>query len=178
LSFFRQNFDSGITSENTALPLNFFYGETSNHVEQPSNFSDNDIKPVIRGAENRNGPAPPADQNLDLPGQYEMDADKKEHNAEPINIVNALNANYLFDESYLDALGDLPPSEGFFLEANDLSKPVEPETGGDSSGFDMVDEYLNFFDAVDENMSFDPSDIFGSETAVSDQQLPPQEVRI
>jgi hypothetical protein len=54
---------------------------------------------------------------------------------------------------------------------------VEPETGGDSSGFDMVDEYLNFFDAVDENMSFDPSDIFGSETAVSDQ-LPPQEVRI
>ncbi|KAL9351428.1 hypothetical protein Peur_054108 [Populus x canadensis] len=170
-----QNFDSGITSENTALPLNFYYGETSNHLEQPSNFSDNDIKPVIRGAENRNGPAPPADQNLDLPGQYEMDADKKEHNAEPINIVNALNANYLFDESYLDALGDLPQSEGFFLEANDLSKPVEPETGGDSSGFDMVDEYLNFFDAVDENMSFDPSDIFGSETAVSDQQLPPQE---
>ncbi|XP_034928703.1 NAC domain-containing protein 78 [Populus alba] len=170
-----QNFDGGITSENTALPLNFYYGETSNHVEQPSNFSDNDIKPVIRGAENRNGPAPSADQNLDLPGQYELDADTKEHNVEPINIVNALNANYLFDESYLDALGDLPQSEGFFLEANDLSKPVEPETGGDSSSFDMVDEYLNFFDAVDENMSFDPSDIFGSEIAVSDQQLPPQE---
>ncbi|KAB5539003.1 hypothetical protein DKX38_016536 [Salix brachista] len=169
-----QNFDSGITSENTALPLNFYYGETSNYAEHPSNFSD-DIKPVIRGVENRYGPAPPADQNMDLPGQYDVDADKKEHITEPINSVNAVGANYLFDESYLDALDDLPQSEGFFLEANDLSKPVDPETVAASSGFDMLEDYLNFFDAVNENMSFDPSDIFGSETAVSDQQLPPQE---
>ncbi|KAJ6325517.1 hypothetical protein OIU76_012572 [Salix suchowensis] len=112
---------------------------------------------------------------MDLPGQYDVDTDKKEHIAEPINSVNAVGANYLFDESYLDALDDLPQSEGFFLEANDLSKPVDPETVAASSGFDMLEDYLNFFDAVNENMSFDPSDIFGSETAVSDQQLPPQE---
>ncbi|KAI5578424.1 hypothetical protein POPTR_008G031800v4 [Populus trichocarpa] len=171
-----QNFDTGITSENTALPQNFYYGEASNYVEQPRDFSEDDLKPMLRGAENRHGPSLPAEENLDLPGQYETDAVKNEYNnAEPMNNVNAVDVNYLFDESYLDALNNLPQSEGLFLEANDLSNPVEPETGGDSSGFDMLEEYLNFFDADDENMSFDPSDIFASDTAVSNQQPPPQE---
>ncbi|KAJ6317417.1 hypothetical protein OIU76_013036 [Salix suchowensis] len=146
-----QNFNTGITSENTALPQNFYYGEASNYVEQPRDFSEDDLKPMLRGAENRHGPSVPAEENLDLPGQYETNA------------------------SYLDALNNLPPSEGLFLEANDLSKPVEPETGGDSSGFDMLEEYLNFFDADDENMSFDPSDFLASDTDVSNQQPPPQE---
>ncbi|XP_011031619.1 PREDICTED: NAC domain-containing protein 78-like isoform X2 [Populus euphratica] len=170
-----QNFDTGIASENTALPQNFYYGEASNYVEQPRNFSEDDLKPMLRGAENRHGPSLPAEENLDLPGQYETDAVKNEYNAEPMNNVNAVDVNYLFDESYLDALNNLPQSEGLFLEANDLSNPVEPETGGDSSGFDMLEEYLNFFDADDENMSFDPSDIFASDIAVSNQQPPPQE---
>ncbi|KAJ6901767.1 hypothetical protein NC651_019514 [Populus alba x Populus x berolinensis] len=173
-----QNFGAGITSENTALPQNFYYGEASNYVEQPRDLSEDDLKPMLRGAENRHGPSLPAEENLDLPGQYETDAVKNEYNAEPMNNVNAVDVNYLFDESYLDALNNLPQSEGLFLEANDLSNPVEPETGGDSSGFDMLEEYLNFFDADDENMSFDPSDIFASDTAVSNQQPPPQEVRI
>ncbi|KAJ6901766.1 hypothetical protein NC651_019514 [Populus alba x Populus x berolinensis] len=170
-----QNFGAGITSENTALPQNFYYGEASNYVEQPRDLSEDDLKPMLRGAENRHGPSLPAEENLDLPGQYETDAVKNEYNAEPMNNVNAVDVNYLFDESYLDALNNLPQSEGLFLEANDLSNPVEPETGGDSSGFDMLEEYLNFFDADDENMSFDPSDIFASDTAVSNQQPPPQE---
>ncbi|KAB5544088.1 hypothetical protein DKX38_012200 [Salix brachista] len=170
-----QNFDTGITSENTALPQNFYYGEASNYVEQPRDFSEDDLKPMLRGAENRHGPSVPAEENLDLPGQYETNAVKNEYATEPINNVNAVDENYLFDESYLDALNNLPPSEGLFLEANDLSKPVEPETGGDSSGFDMLEEYLNFFDADDENMSFDPSDFLSSDTAVSNQQPPPQE---
>uniref|UniRef100_A0A6N2LSM8 Eukaryotic translation initiation factor 6 n=1 Tax=Salix viminalis TaxID=40686 RepID=A0A6N2LSM8_SALVM len=172
-----QNFDTEITSENTALPQNFYYGEASNYVEQPRDFSEDDLKPMLRGAENRHGPSVPAEENLDLPGQYETNAVKNEYATEPINNnnVNAVDENYLFDESYLDALNNLPPSEGLFLEANDLSKPVEPETGGDSSGFDMLEEYLNFFDADDENMSFDPSDFLASDTDVSNQQPPPQE---
>lgn len=148
-------------------------------MEQPRDFSEDDLKPMLRGAENRHGPSLPVEENLDVPRQYETDAVKNEYNnVEPMNNVNAVDVNYLFDESYLDALNNLPQSEGLFLEANDLSNPVEPETGGDSSGFDMLEEYLNFFDADDENMSFDPSDIFASDTAVSNQQPPPQEVRI
>lgn len=168
-----QNFDVGVASENTALPVNYYHGETSNYVEHSGNFSGDDQKPLI--GETHYGSHMPDDQKLfNLPGQYEIDAKSVRHEyiAESRNNLNAVEDNYLLEEPFLDATDNLPFSEGFFLEANDLSNPVEPDSTGDSTAFDMVDEYLNFFDANDDNLTFDPSELMGSDEYAGSDQAP------
>uniref|UniRef100_A0A2P2L9Z6 NAC domain-containing protein n=1 Tax=Rhizophora mucronata TaxID=61149 RepID=A0A2P2L9Z6_RHIMU len=181
-----QNLDTGILSENGTFLLNSYNGDVSNYVghynrfgeddQNPnySNFSEDDQKPIIDWGQAMGVSDLPVDQNfLDLPGQYELGAEaiKNEYIAESGNNVNGADMNKLIDGPYLDANDSLPVTEGFFLEDNDLSNPTDPDSGGEFTGFEMVDEYLNFFDACDENTILDLSEIMGSENVNSDQEL-------
>uniref|UniRef100_A0A2P2L9Z2 NAC domain-containing protein 78-like isoform X1 n=1 Tax=Rhizophora mucronata TaxID=61149 RepID=A0A2P2L9Z2_RHIMU len=162
--------------ETNDLEQNFGSGDGSNYMEPCSNFGKDDQKPIIARGKAMMGNLPADKCLLDLPGQYEMDAEaiRNGYIAESGNSVNGVDMNNLIDVPYLDANDNLPVSEGFFLEANDLSNPVDPASGGEFTGFD-IDEYLNFFDAVDENMAFDPSEIMGTENVDSDQSPQTQE---
>ncbi|XP_065870251.1 NAC domain-containing protein 78 [Euphorbia lathyris] len=166
-----QNYDVGVAPEN-ALPVNYYHGETSNYPEHSGNTAGDDHKPIIDRGETQYVSDLPNGQNLFiLPGQYEIDAKSVRHEyiAESSNKADAVDNDYLLDEPFMDASNDPPFSEGLFLETSDLSNPVEPDSARDSTVFDMVDEYLNFFDANDDNLSFDPSELMGSEMIVSEQ---------
>ncbi|KAH9768600.1 NAC domain-containing protein 78 [Citrus sinensis] len=144
-----QNIDVANQSENALRHLNFYHGESSNHVEHSRDLSPDNQKPMIGvGA---------TQHNSEL-----MDARPvKDEYIDSSNGVNAGGVNYFLNEPYLDATDNPQFSDGLYLEANDLSSTAE----ADSQGFDMVEEYLNFFDANDDNseyLTFDASEILGS----------------
>ncbi|KAK0592279.1 hypothetical protein LWI29_016436 [Acer saccharum] len=164
-----QNVDIAIQSEN-ARPLNFFYGDSSNFVEHSRDLSENEQKPIIGTRETRGLELQVGQQFSDLPEQYEMDTRpvKDEFVVESSNNADPGDVNYLLDEPFMDATANLPFNDGLYLEANDLSNTIEPN----SAAFDMVDEYLTFFDADDVNgeyLTFDASEILGIENNVPDQ---------
>ncbi|TXG49415.1 hypothetical protein EZV62_025290 [Acer yangbiense] len=164
-----QNVDIAIQSEN-ACPLNFFYGDSSNFVEHSRDLSENEQKPIIGTRETRGPELQVGQQFSDLPEQYEMDTRpvKDEFVVESSNNADLGDVNYLLDEPFMDATANLPFNDGLYLEANDLSNTIEPN----SAAFDMVDEYLTFFDANDVNgeyLTFDASEILGIENNVPDQ---------
>lgn len=122
-----------------------------------------------------------------LPEQYELGGDTVKDEcfaessgnlAESSDNFKHEDVDYLLDEPYpsvLDephssVLDDLALNEESFLEANDLLNPVET----DPIGFDLLEEYLTFFDADDDNLqlSFDPTEILGSEEPISGQTIP------
>lgn len=91
--------------------------------------------------------------------------------------INGNLVDYLLDEQYVDATENLPLGEALFLEADDLSNTID----ACPADFDMVDEYLNYFDADDDNdhnMAFDPSEILGTENSISEQPFVNQKVLI
>ncbi|KAL5733593.1 hypothetical protein ACOSQ2_033285 [Xanthoceras sorbifolium] len=164
--------DIAIQSEN-APPLNFFYGDSSNFVEHSRDLSENEQKPIIGTRETRGPELRVGQQFSDLPEQYEMDTRsvKDEYVVESSNNVDPNDVNYLLDEPFMDATAHPPFGDGLYLEANDLSNTIEPN----SAGFDMVEEYLNFFDANDDNaeyLTFDASEILGSENNLVPDQAP------
>ncbi|KAK3228363.1 hypothetical protein Dsin_000244 [Dipteronia sinensis] len=164
-----QNVDIAIQSEN-ARPLNFFYGDSSNFVEHSRDLSENEQKPIIGTRETRGPELQVGQQFSDLPEQYEMDTRpvKDEFVVESSNNADPGDGNYLLDEPFMDATANLPFNDGLYLEANDLSNTIEPN----SAAFDMVEEYLTFFDANDvdgEYLTFDASEILGIENNVPDQ---------
>ncbi|GFP94266.1 NAC domain-containing protein 78 [Phtheirospermum japonicum] len=113
------------------------------------------------------------DENLyALRAPYEMDvrAVKREYMGESSKSRDPDDLDYLLDQPFVDALDGLPYGNVGFLEANDLTNPVETNT----SAFDMLEEYLTYFDATDNNLdqfAFEPSLMLGSEDLVSDQAL-------
>lgn len=172
-----QKLDISIPPENAPLPMNFYHGDNSNYTEDSRNFIDENQKPLIGTREVFCGSELPNGQEaFGLPEQYEMDtklenADylvKSEYLVESTTNVNPVEDDYLLDEPYFDATDNLPFDDGFFLETNDLSEPVE---AGPSS-FGMLEEYLAYFDADDDKsqyLNFDLSEIIDTENAVSDQ---------
>lgn len=151
-----QNIDVANQSENAPRHLNFYHGESSNHVEHSRDLSPDNQKPMIGvGATQHNSEV--------------VDARPvKDEYIDSSNGVNAGGVNYFLNEPYLDATDNPQFSDGLYLEANDLSSTAE----ADSQGFDMVEEYLNFFDANDDNseyLTFDASEILGSGDNNSDQ---------
>ncbi|KAK2634125.1 hypothetical protein Ddye_028917 [Dipteronia dyeriana] len=170
-----QNVDIAIQSENAR---NFFYGDSSNFVEHSRDLSENEQKPIIGTRETRGLELQVGQQLSDLPEQYEVDTRpvKDEYVVESSNNVDPGDVNYLLDEPFMDATANLPFNDGLYLEANDLSNTIEPE----SAAFDMVEEYLTFFDANDVNgeyLTFDASEIFGIENNVPAQApLIPEQV--
>ncbi|KAE9465348.1 hypothetical protein C3L33_02742, partial [Rhododendron williamsianum] len=138
-----------ISSEDVPLPLSFYYEDSSSHFQEPL-VSDNDNqKLLVDVGENYSAPEQPNGQNLfDLPVQNGMYTNpvRYEYIGEPSHSVNSEDADYLLDDPFLDATDNPPFDEGAFLEANDLSNSVKVE----SSGFDILEDYLTFFDS-DEN---------------------------
>ncbi|XP_060185699.1 NAC domain-containing protein 53-like isoform X4 [Lycium barbarum] len=100
-----------------------------------------------------------------------IDADKVIHEyiGESSKNVNSKDGDYLLNQPIVNATDGLQYNDEAFLEANDLSNPIEV----DSSGFDMLGEYLTYFDANDDfqTMGFDPSVFFGNDDQISDQAL-------
>lgn len=164
------------TLEVAPLPPNFFHGETSNYVEHPADFAEGDMKPMV-GMENSGLGNEQA--FYELPEQYEMNAKsvKDEYCVQPGENANPVGVDYEFGDQFLDAIDTPPFVEGLFLETNDLSYPVE----GGPTDFDMVDEYLNYFDVENDNsqfLAFDSSQIMGVENTLTHEELPSQKVQI
>ncbi|CAL5343284.1 unnamed protein product [Camellia sinensis] len=166
-----QILDADIPLEHVPLPLSFNYEDNSSHVQKPVDFVDHAQKLLVGMGESYCVPEQPDGQKLfDLPVQKDMDAESVKHEniGEASYSVNAVDEDYLLDEPFFDATGNTLFDDGAFLETNDLSNPIE----ADPSGFDMVEEYLKYFDADDSNLQFMDSDsvkMMGSENLVSDQ---------
>ncbi|KZV51475.1 NAC domain-containing protein 78-like [Dorcoceras hygrometricum] len=78
---------------------------------------------------------------------------------------------FLLDELFLDSSEYFPFGEGGFIESSYLLNPVEAS----KADIDMLEEYLTFFDARDDNsqyFAYDPS-IIPSEDLVSAQSFRP-----
>ncbi|KAJ8528503.1 hypothetical protein K7X08_022195 [Anisodus acutangulus] len=86
--------------------------------------------------------------------------------------VNYEYVDYLLNGPRNDASDDLQFKDGAFLEANDLSNPIE----ADNPGFDMLEDYIAYFDANDDfqNLGFDHSVLIGNNGHVSDQASLPE----
>ncbi|XP_022745526.1 NAC domain-containing protein 78-like [Durio zibethinus] len=199
-----QNLDTGNPSENANLPLNFYHGESSNHVEYSGEFIEDNQKPLGNMSENAILPSNfyygessnHAEHSMEFSEDYqnstcmhatETDSRpyhelvvsdfpetneiatnvkpvKDEYVLESIENFNAANNNYLFEQPCLDVNDYLPTNDGFFLEANDLSNPIDPE-----SELFNLDEYLTFADAEDQPLIFDSDQMVGSAIPVSGQ---------
>ncbi|GMI90371.1 NAC domain containing protein 2, Arabidopsis NAC domain containing protein 78 [Hibiscus trionum] len=127
------------TSENALLPPNFYYGESSNCVEHSFEFKEE-------------------------PNATDIDVKpiKDEYVLEPIENIHS---DYVLEDPYQDVADYLPTKDELFLEANDFSNPIDP----DSDLFD-IGKYLSFDDADDQLLGFDYDQIVGSEIPVSGQE--------
>ncbi|XP_018848042.2 NAC domain-containing protein 53-like [Juglans regia] len=165
-----QDLEISNPSESTPPPLNFYYGDTSNDVEQYEDFVEDCQKPIMGSGETFE--LCHDEKLVDIPEQYEMDMKpiKDEFFVESSRIMKPSEVNYSLDEPYLDATDNPLLGDGFFLESDDLLNPVE----SDAAGFDILDEYLTFLNA-DDDMAFDPSEIMGGENSFSNQATHTQE---
>ncbi|KAK9911725.1 hypothetical protein M0R45_035618 [Rubus argutus] len=161
-----QNLDTGFP-ESAPCPLNFYHGETSNYVEQSGDFVEDAAMTAVEYHDNQ--------KFFDLPEYYETDAKavKDECYVEPSNNVIPTDVSYSLNDPYLNATENPPFGDGQFLETNDLSIPANP-VESNSAGFDMLDEYLTYFDADDDisqYIDFDSCGMMGNENTVPGQAL-------
>ncbi|KAH0670391.1 hypothetical protein KY290_025811 [Solanum tuberosum] len=146
------------------LPLNCYSeGNASNSGEISNSFE-----------EAQNWLQQPDEQESFDPAIQQINADtnpvKHEFMSEPSNSMNTEDVDYLLDEPVVTATDNLQFSDGAFLEASDLSRPIEVDT----SGFDMLEDYLTFFDADDnfQSMGFNPPMMTEGDDHVSDLASP------
>ncbi|XP_039022224.1 NAC domain-containing protein 78-like [Hibiscus syriacus] len=199
-----ENLDIGNPSENNIiLPLNGHCGESSNHVEHSSEFSEDNQKPSENMSDNAFHPSTfyygessnCAEHSMEFKEDYQKptcmhatEDDSKPHHEvvvsdlpeprvtatnvkpvkeefvlEPIEKFNS--TDYVFEDPYQDDTDYLPTNEELFLEANDFSNPIEP----DSELFD-IQEYLLFDDADDQLLAFDYDQFVGSDVPASGQE--------
>ncbi|CAN4114298.1 unnamed protein product [Withania somnifera] len=149
---------TGTVVSGASLPLDYSNGENGS-TEETNNSSDaqnwlerpDELKPI------------------DLALRQNFDANQVNHEyiGESNKNMNSEDGNYLLNEPIEKMTDYLQINDEAFLEANDLSNPVEV----DSSGFDMLEEYLTYFDANDDFqiMEFDPSVLFRNDDQISDQ---------
>lgn len=163
-------------SNEAPLPLNVAYGEENHYVEESTDFIGDAQELLLGVDENNHVQEQPDGRTLfNLPVQYDMGAKsvKREYIGEPSytgessNTENPVDVDYFLDESFLDAMDNPQFGDGTFIETNDLKQPAVV----DPSSFDMLDEYLQFFDATDDNvqhLGFDYSNMMQSEDLPSD----------
>nr|WLO57465.1 NAC transcription factor 6 [Rheum palmatum] len=152
-------------SENSAPSLNFYQGEGSNFVQESTNNVENGLRPfdgvdegvlALEGKDNT--------KFTNLPMQPEKEATKSDHNAQPPIAVSHAPSDYQPEAQCFDNISSI--DEGFFLEANDLSEPIEAH----STDFEL-DDYLTYFDADDDiapYLNFDSSDMLDVNSILSD----------
>lgn len=168
-------------------PIAITTGDGNNYVEGPLNLSENAQEACVVNETNYVQEQPNNGAMYSLPVQYGMDEKSVKHeylggpsnNGVPSNNSNPVNVDHMPDLSFLDATDKLPSGDGAFIETNDLQQPFNLD---DPSAFDMLEEYLQFFDATDDNlqnMGLQYSDMFGSEELLSDPAaLFPNEVTL
>lgn len=168
-----QFFDGELPSE-YAQPLSNYPQDTSNHVELPN--VENDNKPEVFAGNTFE--LPQSHDFFHLPDQYGMGGNSEKDEcfaessgnfAESSDNFKQEDIDYLLEEPYPSVPDDLALNEELFLEANDLSNPVD----SDPTGLDVLEEYLTFFDADDDNLqlAFDPSDVLGIEEPTSGRAI-------
>lgn len=155
-------------------------------MEEPLNFTENAQEACVVDDINCVEEQPDNGAMYSLPVQHGMDGKYFKHeylgepsnNGIPSNTENPVNVDHMPDLSFVDAIDKLPSGDGAFIETNDLQQPFDFQ---DPSSFDMLDEYLQFFDAPDDNlqnMGFEYSDMFGSEELFDSTALFPDEVTL
>ncbi|CAI0410842.1 unnamed protein product [Linum tenue] len=152
---FDQKVDVGIEPENVNVPPTFYYEETSNKIEDVGGSGEDGPKPLT--AEPLNTLAVPVQPQLPyISGQNEMgdncvDAQyiaSSSKDSNPLDNKDAANSEY---------------AEGLFLEASELSNPLEP--GSDPADFNLED-FLDF-----DQLDFDLSEALRGDGFTSDQSL-------
>lgn len=157
-------------------PIAFATGDGNDYVGGPLNLTDSAQEACVVNDTNYVQEQPKNGAMYSLPVQYGMDEKSVKDeflgepstNGVPSNNANPANVDHMPDLSFVDAIDKLPSGDGAFIETNDLQQPFDLD---DPSTFDMLDEYLPFFDAIDDNlqnMGFQYSDMFGSEELLSD----------
>ncbi|KFK38438.1 hypothetical protein AALP_AA3G113300 [Arabis alpina] len=186
---FDQKLDNALVYDAVPIPLNFDYGESSNNAEtnysdsnkymqpgnyvdsniyfeQPAEFSEGGQKPIIGDGslqndalfpDEGNGCGVQDDSTANLQSSDNIfESDTSRYNEYPGE------SNYFTGEAFLDPNNSLLQNDGLFLETNDLGSTQQ-------DGFDYED-YLTFFDEDDENLTFDPSQLIGTEDVIPDQE--------
>ncbi|KAI9124538.1 hypothetical protein K1719_004460 [Acacia pycnantha] len=166
-----QHLGTDIASASAAIPLSICYGESSSYPEpEHSRETTEEQKPLaITGGTCE----PQEDRFLNIPEQYAVDGKtlKDEYEAEARHDGSPLNVDNVFDDLCLDAIDFPQIGDGSFLETNDLLNPIE----ADLDVKDMLDEYLNYFDADDDVskfISFEDPQIESDAEVVPDHGLP------
>lgn len=154
--------------------MGFDHGESSNNVETNYSDSTNYIEPgnygyfegpvekhiihdgsSLQNEENGCGVQEESRANLQSSDNI-FDADASLYNDFPVE------SNYFTGEEFLDQNSSLLQNDGLYLDANDLDNTQE-------DGFNFED-YLTFFDEDDQNLTFDPSQLMGTEDNIPDQE--------
>ncbi|XP_022865033.1 NAC domain-containing protein 53-like [Olea europaea var. sylvestris] len=157
-----------VTSDVTTFPLNFYSVEDGSNGKESTTV---DSQKLLLGVPKYQcEPEQSDDKKLcDIPDSYDVDGKllKHEYIGESSKTGNS-EVDYLLDETWLDAFDNIQSDDGGFIETNDLFNSV----GDDTSTFDMLEEYLTFFDAEDGNsqyFAYNPSKMMGNEDLVSDE---------
>ncbi|KAG6573857.1 NAC domain-containing protein 78, partial [Cucurbita argyrosperma subsp. argyrosperma] len=178
---FSQNVDEDLLSEIAPPPpFDFYYGESSNSMEQSDNFIEDDRKPAVGICETSE--LPDGQKFFVLPDECRLRDRlvKHEYLAESSNAAadeidaSDVDGHYVLDKPFFSTSDNPSFSDELLLESNELSNP----TDSDPAAFDVLEEYLTFFDADGDNvdLSFDPSEILESESSVPDQAVLPEVV--
>lgn len=134
-----------------------YFDNSAEHVEDIQNIIVNDVE------------HPCGSQNSDEQRSYDQpihdfdpkSAVKHEYMGESSNDTTSENLDSILNEPLVVSTGQFQFNDGTFLETNDLSNPVK----ADNSGFEMLEEYLNFCDATNDfqDILFDPAMLAGSD---------------
>ncbi|KAL8533196.1 hypothetical protein ACS0TY_009443 [Phlomoides rotata] len=168
---------SDVPSNTVPLPLTFQYADAS-HVEETTASFSGPEKPLVSAGVQRCETNMCDDKNITnmAAASYDMGADAVPvmlENTGECRSGNSDDFDFFLDEAFLDSLdNNLPNSDEGFIEASDISTPSE-----NTASFDMLDEYLMYFDANDDSslyLASDPAMMFGNENLFSGQTLIPQ----
>ncbi|KAK4404019.1 NAC domain-containing protein 53 [Sesamum angolense] len=153
-----QQIASDVPSDSAPLQVNFQHADCS-YIEETT-VSTNDTQKLL-GCNN-------------LPASCRTDVTPdKQYIGECCKSSHSRNMDYLLDEAFMDFSDNLQYGDGGFIETNDSSNSIETDT----AAFDMLEEYLTFSDAHDDNsldFAYDPALMLGSEDLVPNKAKLPQ----
>ncbi|XP_051120223.1 NAC domain-containing protein 53-like [Andrographis paniculata] len=157
------------------LPLNTQSADSSNVEETTESINDAQLY-LLNSGEQYCAPEPQENKNFydfSIPYDTEVRAVKHEYIGESSKSRDSDDLENLLDKPFGGSSDNLPFGNGGFLEANDLSNPIENSSGD----FNLLDEYLSFFNEDDNSphpFTYDSSLALGSVDSLPDQPLLPQ----
>ncbi|KAJ0244213.1 NAC domain-containing protein 53 [Hirschfeldia incana] len=163
-----------------AIPihLGFDYGESSNNVE--TNYSDSRNYTEPGNYVNTNGyfEGPVEEQENVIHDGSSLQNEENGCGVKEESRANLQSSDNIFEtnaslyhdfpveeftgEEFLEQNTSLLENGGLYLETNDLNSTEQ-------DGFNF-EEYLTFFDEDDQNLTFDPSQLMGTEDVIPDQE--------